>query len=127
MPSSTLLRQTKVGRNLKEAVENSPMLQRDLAKKVGVHQSSFSYWYRTGVTHPYAQKVSEILDIDPKTIRKKLTYKRQRVVVKPRAAKPAPRSVNLELLSIIANKKLTKDQEDSLHLLADAFVEQNNS
>lgn len=127
MPSSTLLRQTKVGRNLKDAVENSPMLQRDLAKKVGVHQSSFSYWYRTGVTHPYVQKVSEVLDIDPKTICKKHTSRRRPAAAKPRAAKPAPRSVNLELLSIIANKQLTKDQEDSLHLLADAFVEQNNS
>lgn len=117
-------RQTKVGTNLREAIKNQNLLSGEFAEKVGVSASTCSYWYKTGVTHPYSQKVSDVLGVDPKHITTKSRYRRN-LTAKPRAAKPAPRSVNLELLSIIANKQLTKDQEDSLHLLAVAFAEQN--
>lgn len=158
--SSTHYRQQKVGRNFETAVRRSLMTRTALAKKLGVHQSSFTYWYKRGVTEPYAQKTADILGINVhdilsthsrkswKTGKSKMIqgvgkelcgdlfevradndfpiasihpvteYDRQ---LKTRT-NPEPRSVNIELLTMVAQMRLSAQQEATLHTLALTFL-----
>jgi len=142
--SSTHYRQQKVGRNFETAVRRSLMTRTALAKKLGVHQSSFSYWYKRGVTEPYAQKTADILNIDVNDIMS--THKRKAktpsiYITKPltegektlfdvdmpgpellKSLLPEPRSVNIELLAIVAKMRLSAQQEATLHSLALTFL-----
>lgn len=142
--SSTHYRQQKVGRNFETAVRRSLMTRTALAKKLGVHQSSFSYWYKRGVTEPYAQKTADILNIDVNDImstHKRKTKKPSIYITKPltegektlfdvdmpgpellKSLLPEPRSVNIELLAIVAKMRLSAQQEATLHSLALTFL-----
>lgn len=142
--SSTHYRQQKVGRNFETAVRRSLMTRTALAKKLGVHQSSFSYWYKRGVTEPYAQKTADILNIDVNDImstHKRKTKKPSIYITKPltegektlfdvdmpgpellKSLLPEPRTVNIELLTMVAQMRLSAQQEATLHTLALTFL-----
>jgi len=164
MPS-TNYRQQKVGRTFENAVRKADISRQELANLLGVHQSSFTYWYKRGVTTQYANTVAELLDLDVKTIlskvqmgrRKKLPQQKNgfvndysELITKPRAmqmkqltpttsiAKNAisattnssgiafelspQRTVNIDLLGLIANMRLSVQQEDTLQSLALTFL-----
>lgn len=143
--SSTHYRQQKVGRNFETAVRRSLMTRTALAKKLGVHQSSFSYWYKRGVTEPYAQKTADILNIDVNDIMS--THKRKAKTPSIYITKPLTegekaifadvdmpnselkhkplyeqRTVNIELLSMVANMRLSAQQETTLLSVAHTFL-----
>lgn len=127
MPS-TNYRQQKVGKNFENAVAKAEMTRTALADLVGVHQSSFSYWYKRGVTTRYANAVAEVLDLDVKTILNKAQMGRRKTKpLAPTTTKIAfelspQRTVNLELLGLIANMRLSVQQEDTLQSLALTFL-----
>ena len=164
MPSTTY-RQQKVGRTFENAVRKADISRQELADLLGVHQSSFNYWYKRGVTTPYANTVAELLDLDVKTIlskvqmgrRKKLPQQKNgfvndysNLINKPRAIKTEPftpttsiarnaisattnssgiafelspqRTVNIDLLGLVANMRLSVQQEDTLQSLALTFL-----
>lgn len=114
--SSTHYRQQKVGLNFEHALRNADVSRTEIAEMLGVHQSSFTYWYKRGVTKKYATSVAELLDVDVKTIASKARPKPTLTIV------PEQRTVNLELLALIANTRLSVPQEKVLHQLAHTFL-----
>lgn len=181
MPSSHKYRQQKAGKAFEKAVRNAPISQGALAELLGIHQSTFSYWYRRGVTKKHAYQVADLLDIDANTItntyrtivrnknkaekrelRKLQNQKlqaKQRALDKPKTINTAaliaphaigkspcvkrtesqenngyineysalianrePRTVNIELLAMVANMRLSAQQETTLHSLALTFL-----
>lgn len=143
--SSTHYRQQKVGRNFETAVRKSLMTRTALAKKLGVHQSSFSYWYKRGVTADYANQVADLLDLDVKDImstHKRKAKKPSIYITKPltegekaifadidmpnpellKSLLPEQRTVNIELLSMVANMRLSAQQEATLLSVAHTFL-----
>jgi len=144
MPSSNY-RQQKVGRNFETAIANADITRTALAEQLGVHQSSFTYWYKRGVTADYANQVADLLDLDVKDIMSRQTrksWKRSKSkmaksvgeIFEVRADKsfpitkiqpptdPEPRTVNIELLTLIAKMRLSAQQEATLHSLALTFL-----
>ena len=131
MPSTNKYRQVSVGRNFEHALRNSGVKRTEVANLLGVHQSSFTYWYKRGVTKKYATSVAELLDVDVKTIASRVKtnrpYAHNHILTKPSAKPtltivPEPRTVNLELLTLIANTRLSVPQEKVLHQLAHTFL-----
>lgn len=114
--SSNHYRQQKVGLNFQQALRNSGVKRSEVADLLGVDPSSFSYWYKRGVTKKYALTVAELLDVDIKTIASKARPKSTLKIV------PEQRTVNLELLALIANTRLSVPQEKVLHQLAHTFL-----
>lgn len=156
MPSPTY-RQQKVGRNFEDAVRRSPMRGTAIAKKLGVHQSNLTYWYKRGVTHHYAKQAADLLFVDVKTIKNihKRTIRKNAVTngridltigkntadavtINKNAVTidnttqmvnqqslfptPPPRTVNVELLQLVANMRLSVRQEATLLSLALTFL-----
>lgn len=149
MPSSNY-RQQKVGRNFETAIANADITRAELAEILGIHQTSFTYWYKRGVTADYANQVADLLDLDVKDImstqkRKSWKHNKNKMmkgvgkelgaeVFEVRADKgfpianiqpvtdPEPRTVNIELLTIIAKMRLSAQQEATLHSLALTFL-----
>jgi uncharacterized HAD superfamily protein len=127
MPS-TNYRQQKVGRNFKTAIANADITRTALAEQLGVHQSSFTYWYKRGVTADYANQVADLLDLDVKDIMSKHKRKPNKFFIdelrqsKVKLNYSEPRTVNIELLAMVANMRLSAQQETTLHSLALTFL-----
>lgn len=127
MPSLNV-RQQKVGRNFESAIRSSGLTRTSIADQLGVHQSTFAYWYKRGVTKPYAQKTADILNIDVNEIMSTHKRKPKKLFVdelresKVKLPRPEPRTVNMELLAIVAKMRLSAQQEATLHSLALTFL-----
>ena len=127
MPS-TNYRQQKVGRNFETAIANAEITRTALAEQLGVHQSSFTYWYKRGVTADYANQVADLLDLDVKDIMSKHKRKPNKFFIdelresKVKLNYSEQRTVNIELLAIVANMRLSAQQETTLHSLALTFL-----
>jgi uncharacterized HAD superfamily protein len=142
MPS-TNYRQQKVGRNFETAIANADITRAELAEMLGVHQTSFTYWYKRGVTADYAKQVADLLDLDVKDIMSTHKRKPNKLFINAGRGKaeltnkiaeelntkvfdirltPEPRTVNIELLAIVANMRLSAQQEATLHSLALTFL-----
>jgi uncharacterized HAD superfamily protein len=127
MPS-TNYRQQKVGRNFETAIANADITRTALAEQLGVHQSSFTYWYKRGVTADYANQVADLLDLDVKDIMSKHKRKPNKFFIdelresKVKLNYSEQRTVNIELLAIVANMRLSAQQETTLHSLALTFL-----
>ena len=127
MPSSNY-RQQKVGRNFETAIANADITRTALAEQLGVHQSSFTYWYKRGVTADYANQVADLLDLDVKDIMSKHKRKPNKFFIdelresKVKLNYSEQRTVNIELLAIVANMRLSAQQETTLHSLALTFL-----
>jgi len=127
MPS-TNYRQQKVGRNFETAIANADITRTALAEQLGVHQSSFTYWYKRGVTADYAKQVANLLDLDVKDIMSKHKRKPNKFFIdelresKVKLNYSEQRTVNIELLAIFANMRLSAQQETTLHSLALTFL-----
>lgn len=127
MPS-TNYRQQKVGRNFETAIANADITRTALAEQLGVHQSSFTYWYKRGVTADYANQVADLLDLDVKDIMSKHKRKPNKFFIdelresKVKLNYSEQRTVNIELLAIFANMRLSAQQETTLHSLALTFL-----
>ena len=127
MPS-TNYRQQKVGRNFETAIANADITRTALAEQLGVHQSSFTYWYKRGVTADYANQVADLLDLDVKDIMSKHKRKPNKFFIdelrqsKVKLNYSEPRTVNIELLAMVANMRLSAQQETTLHSLALTFL-----
>lgn len=127
MPSLNV-RQQKVGRNFESAIRSSGLTRTSIADQLGVHQSTFTYWYKRGVTKPYAQKTADILNIDVNEIMSTHKRKPKKLFVdelresKVKLPRPEPRTVNMELLAIVAKMRLSAQQEATLHSLALTFL-----
>lgn len=142
MPSLNHYRQQKVGKNFETAIRNSAMLRTTLAKKLGVHQSSFGYWYKRGVTPRYAYQVADLLNLDVNDImstqkRKSRTPRRTLLrdaglgknemideIVKE--IEEELRTVNIELLTMVANMRLSAQQETALLSVALTFLSEES-
>ena len=132
MPS-TNYRQHKVGKNFETAIANAPITRTELADLLGIHSTSLTYWYKRGVTADYANQVAELLDLDVKTIQsrqirspRKHTKTVDNIIKvvngQPMFRDPEPRTVNIELLAMVANMRLSAQQETTLHSLALTFL-----
>lgn len=132
MPS-TNYRQHKVGKNFETAIANAPITRTELADLLGIHSTSLTYWYKRGVTADYANQVAELLDLDVKTIQSKQIRSPRKhtktvddiikvVNGQPMFRNPEPRTVNIELLAMVANMRLSTQQEATLHSLALTFL-----
>jgi hypothetical protein len=127
MPS-TNYRQQKVGRNFETAIANADITRAELAEMLGVHQTSFTYWYKRGVTADYAKQVADLLDLDVNEIMSTHKRKPKKLFVdelresKVKLPRPEPRTVNMELLAIVAKMRLSAQQEATLHSLALTFL-----
>lgn len=127
MPSLNV-RQQKVGRNFESAIRSSGLTRTALAEQLGVHQSSFAYWYKRGVTKPHAQKTADILGIDVNEIMSTHKRKSKKFLIdelresKANLNQTEPRAVNIELLTIIAKMRLSAQQEATLLSLALTFL-----
>lgn len=138
MPS-TNYRQHKVGKTFEDAIARAPITRTELADLLGIHATSLTYWYKRGVTADYANKVADLLDLDVKTIQSKQIRSPRRTFLrdadkgkkflidelresKANLNQTEPRTVNIELLAIIANMRLTAQQEATLHSLALTFL-----
>lgn len=132
MPS-TNYRQHKVGKNFEAAIANAPITRTELADLLGIHSTSLTYWYKRGVTADYANQVAELLDLDVKTIQSKQIRSPRKhtktvddiikvVNGQPMFRNPEPRTVNIELLAMVANMRLSTQQEATLHSLALTFL-----
>ena len=132
MPS-TNYRQHKVGKNFEAAIANAPITRTELADLLGIHSTSLTYWYKRGVTADYANQVAELLDLDVKTIQSKQIRSPRKhtktvdniikvVNGQPMFKNPEPRTVNIELLAMVANMRLSTQQEATLHSLALTFL-----
>ena len=132
MPS-TNYRQHKVGKNFETAIANAPITRTELADLLGIHSTSLTYWYKRGVTADYANQVAELLDLDVKTIQsrqirspRKHTKTVDNIIKvvngQPMFKNPEPRTVNIELLAMVANMRLSAQQETTLHSLALTFL-----
>ena len=146
MPSLNHYRQQKVGKNFETAIRNSAMLRTTLAKKLGVHQSSFGYWYKRGVTPRYAYQVADLLNLDVNDImstqkRKSRTPHRTFLRDADKGKKffidelreskanlnqTEPRTVNIELLTMVANMRLSAQQETALLSVALTFLSEES-
>lgn len=158
MPSLNHYRQQKVGKNFETAIRNSAMLRTTLAKKLGVHQSSFGYWYKRGVTPRYAYQVADLLNLDVNDImstQKRKSRKHTKTVdrmikstgkefdlamdvfeIRPdkgfpitniqSVTDPEPRTVNIELLTMVANMRLSAQQETALLSVALTFLSEES-
>ena len=93
-----------------------------------MHQSSFTYWYKRGVTADYANQVADLLDLDVKDIMSKHKRKPNKFFIdelresKVKLNYSEQRTVNIELLAIVANMRLSAQQETTLHSLALTFL-----
>ena len=132
MPS-TNYRQHKVGKNFEAAIANAPITRTELADLLGIHSTSLTYWYKRGVTADYANQVAELLDLDVKTIQSKQIRSPRKhtktvddiikvVNGQPMFRNPEPRTVNIELLAMVANMRLSTQQEATLQSLALTFL-----
>ena len=132
MPS-TNYRQHKVGKNFEAAIANAPITRTELADLLGIHSTSLTYWYKRGVTADYANQVAELLDLDVKTIQSKQIRSPRKhtktvddiikvVNGQPMFRNPEPRTVNIELLAMVANMRLSAQQEATLQSLALTFL-----
>ena len=132
MPS-TNYRHHKVGKNFETAIANAPITRTELADLLGIHSTSLTYWYKRGVTADYANQVAELLDLDVKTIQsrqirspRKHTKTVDNIIKvvngQPMFRNPEPRTVNIELLAMVANMRLSAQQETTLHSLALTFL-----
>ena len=134
MPS-TNYRQQKVGRNFETAIANADITRAELAEMLGVHQTSFTYWYKRGVTADYAKQVADLLDLDVKTIQSKQIRSPRRTPFRAvdegksemideivKEIEKELRTVNMELLAIVANMRLSAQQEATLLSLAHTFL-----
>lgn len=133
MPS-TNYRQQKVGKNFETAIANADISRIQLADLLGIHQTSFTYWYKRGVTPEYANQVADLLDLNVEDImskQKRKSWKHNKLKMKPLLveelrespkANPEPRTVNIELLAMVANMRLSTQQEATLHSLALTFL-----
>ena len=132
MPS-TNYRQHKVGKNFETAIANAPITRTELADLLGIHSTSLTYWYKRGVTADYANQVADLLDLDVKTIQsrqirspRKHTKTVDNIIKvvngQPMFRNPEPRTVNIELLAMDANMRLSTQQETTLHSLALTFL-----
>lgn len=132
MPS-TNYRQHKVGKNFEAAIANAPITRTELADLLGIHSTSLTYWYKRGVTADYAEQVADLLELDVKTIQSKQIRSPRKhtktvddiikvVNGQPMFRNPEPRTVNIELLAMVANMRLSTQQEATLHSLALTFL-----
>ena len=143
MPS-TNYRQHKVGKTFENAIARAPITRTELADLLGIHATSLTYWYKRGVTADYAKQVAELLDLDVKTIQSKQLRSPRRSLLRDAGQgkdklvneiaeelnakvfdvrlKPEQRTVNIELLAIVANMRLSAQQEATLHSLALTFL-----
>ena len=120
MPSLNV-RQHKVGKTFESAIRSSGLTRTHIANELGVCSSTFSYWYKRGVSKTYAQKTADILDIDVKAILN--THRRpRRKYMQAVTNDLEPRTVNIELLTIVAKMRLSAQQEATLHSLALTFL-----
>lgn len=121
-------RQRSTGKNFEDAVCNAGITRQQLAEMIGVHPTTFTYWYARGVTREYADTVADLLDLNVKKIlstnkrkaRTKLALKTE-PKTEPKTV-PEPRTVDIELLQLIANMRLSPQQEATLHSLALTFL-----
>lgn len=125
MPSLNV-RQQKVGRNFESAIRSSGLTRTELADQLGVHQSAFTYWYKRGVTKPHAQKTADILGIDVNEIMSTHKRKSKKFLIHANLNHPEPRTVNIELLTIVASMRLSAQQEATLHSLALTFLSEES-
>ena len=127
MPSVNI-RQHKVGKNFESAIRSSGLTRTHIANEIGVCSSTFSYWYKRGVSKTYAQKTADILNIDVNKIMSTPKRRPKKYLVdelresKVKLPHPEPRTVNMELLAIVANMRLSAQQEATLHSLALTFL-----
>jgi lambda repressor-like predicted transcriptional regulator len=127
MPSLNV-RQQKVGKNFESAIRSSGLTRTALADQLGVHQSTFAYWYKRGVTKPHAQKTADILGIDVNEIMSTHKRKSKKFFIdelresKANLNHPEPRTVNIKLLMLIAKTRLSAQQEATLLSLALTFL-----
>ena len=134
MPS-TNYRQHKVGKTFEDAIARAPITRTELADLLGIHATSLTYWYKRGVTANYANQVADLLELDVKTIQSKQIRSPRRTLFRAvdegksemideivKELEEELRTVNIELLAIIANMRLTAQQEATLHSLALTFL-----
>ena len=134
MPS-TNYRQHKVGKTFEDAIARAPITRTELADLLGIHATSLTYWYKRGVTADYANQVADLLELDVKTIQSKQIRSPRRTLFRAvdegksemideivKELEEELRTVNIELLAIIANMRLTAQQEATLHSLALTFL-----
>jgi len=134
MPS-TNYRQHKVGKNFEAAIANAPITRTELADLLGIHSTSLTYWYKRGVTADYAEQVADLLELDVKTIQSKQIRSPRRTFLRPvpegksemideivKELEEELRTVNIELLAMVANMRLSTQQEATLHSLALTFL-----
>ena len=134
MPS-TNYRQHKVGKTFENAIARAPITRTELADLLGIHATSLTYWYKRGVTADYAKQVADLLELDVKTIQSKQIRSPRRTFLRAvpegksemideivKELEEELRTVNIELLAIVANMRLSTQQEATLHSLALTFL-----
>ena len=143
MPANATARQLTVGHNFRDALKNSPWSRKELAQHVGLCQSTFTYWSRRGVSPIHVAQIARALDVEPEYIsnnhgrniqpRKKMHAQRTTgsKTVNPiltqafsGQTKPQPRTVNLELLELVAEKRLSTTQEEIILSLATNLLQE---
>ena len=120
MPANSTARQLTVGHNFRHALKNSPWSRKELAQHVGLCQSAFTYWSRRGVSPIHVAQIARALDVEPEYISN--THGRN---IQPRKTTvPQPRTVNLELLQLVAEKRLSTIQEEIILSLATNLLQE---
>jgi DNA-binding Xre family transcriptional regulator len=126
MPANSTARQLTVGHNFRDALKSSPWSRKELAQHVGLDQSTFTYWSRRGVSPIHVTQVARALDVEPEHILNNKGRNIQSLKTKKISEenKPETRSINLELLELIAEKRLSKTQETIILSVANNFLQE---
>jgi len=130
MPANSTARQLTVGHNFRNALKNSPWSRKELAQHVGLCQSAFTYWSRRGVSPIHVAQIARALDVEPeyisnnhgRNIQPRKTMHTHRITSKKTV--PQPRTVNLELLQLVAEKRLSTIQEEIILSLATNLLQE---
>lgn len=144
-------RQSVEGNNLRKALSREHTSCKDLAKLMCVDLVTVYYWRYRGVSATHASDVADLLNVTPaliaskrrngkgSNVKRKTTAANQvktqqaeelRMVLQYKTETPvvtsdAIRRINLKLMRIVVDRKLTEEQEHVVFALAANFAEEN--
>jgi|TARA_B110000114_G_scaffold68068_1_gene72199 hypothetical protein len=126
---------SRAGLNFRHSLNKSQITQAALADTLKMSTGGIHHWTKFGVPRFKAKSVAALLNADFRKISSKRAPKKAvpaAAIAEPMATalvqqlktKHTPRSINLELLELIAEKRLSKTQETIILSVANNFLQE---
>ena len=128
MPRKTL-KTIKVGHNFRMSLRANDVTQSTMAAMLAISPSAVCTWTKSGVSQKNAAKVAKLLHVKAESICSRVKTAKVRpslTVLKPQVpSKRETRTINITLLELIAEKRLSKIQETLILSIANNFLEEH--